>query len=322
MRKVDALATLPHYQDHLLPIWNSLPAEVRGIFWVAGRGVDSSSGQQLNLAKLSSSSDLLLVAGANDAQKARRRPLVYVEHGAGQTYLGVSSSSYSGAKGYDSVALFICPSETVAARWRATYPDTPAAVVGCPRLDRWHCNIGSRDSTPNVALTFHWSNPLCPEANWALPAYKAALPQLKEACEARGLELLGHGHPRAWGPLARVWDQLGIRKAPSWESIMGAQLLIGDNSSALPEWASLGRPVLWLNAPTWRREVWHGGRFWDWPMGQVSCDTGAQLVAKLDEALEDPPEVRAARAQMVQAVYSATDGRAADRAAEAILEVL
>lgn len=126
------------YADHITPVWSALPREVRGQMY-APRARDPWG---TPLPARWPRDRLVLVAGAVDALKARPRPLVYLEHGAGQHYPGDVRSaghpSYSGGDALETVVLFLCPSDAVAERWRARYPGAAAVVVGCPRLDPWH----------------------------------------------------------------------------------------------------------------------------------------------------------------------------------------
>ena len=99
-----------------------------------------------------------------------------------------------------------------------------------------------------------------------------------------------------------------------------ADLLVGDNTSALYEFASTGRPVVVMNAPQYRRDVHHGLRFWDYPPG-LQVDRPEQLADTIARALSDPEPARAVRAAAVAETYAYTDGRAAERAVAAIDEV-
>lgn len=254
-------------------------------------------------------------------------PVVYVEHGAGQTYegdpRGVAFPSYSGGTGLERAVLFVCPSETVAARWRARYPATPTVAVGAPKLDRWLREPPghglARPSFPTVAFTFHWECALVPETRSAWRYYDEALPGLASGTE---WGFLGHGHPRIYGVLHRRWQKLGVSHTPDAGDVFTeADLLVADNTSLLYEFAALDRPVVVLNAPWYRRDVSHGLRFWDYPPG-LQCDRPADLAATVRRALEDPPEARAIRERAVAHAYAHLDGRAAERAAAAIMEVL
>ena len=250
-------------------------------------------------------------------------PLVYVEHGAGQTYNDprlAGHGSYPGGAELDRVRLFVCPNDHVADEWLATYPDCRTVVVGCPFMDRWH---GSRElpsnDPPVVAVTGHWDMSTIPETRSAWPHYDRALERL--AADDRWT-ILGHGHPRLWGAIRRRWQELGVDHTPNLgDAFDRADLLIGDNTSAMFEFASLDRPVVVVNAPWYRRGVHHGLRFWDYPPG-LQTDLPSQLAPTVARALTDPPEGAWLRRRAVGRVYAHTDGRASQRAAEAIQGVL
>lgn len=374
-----AYASLPHYWEHLSPIVEALQTAttqpLRGVHAPQGRWW----GDPLPTDRRGA---VWLVAGAADAKRLGAGvPLVYVEHGAGQSYpadpRSAGAMSYSGGAGLDDVVLFICPNEQVAARWHARYPSAALAVAGCPKLDRWHARDLSRGEVTSgalqegeapatealwpakdrglpepeehddgehdeqdhrdvgagerehgsgrtrrrvVAVAFHWPNTLCSESQWALPHYRSALPRLRDELAAADVELVGHGHPRAWRQLRREWHRLGVRPIDSLARVFDeADLLVVDNSSAGPEFASLGRPIVWLSAPWYRRDVQHGGRFWDWTVGvphvEEPDELASTVLATLAEGLGE------GHARLVEAVYSHTDGNAARRAADAILEV-
>lgn len=342
---IDALATHPHYWRHLAPVWAALARHgAAGAVYAPGArpwATERWRGTRAHHRPV-------LVAGAVDALRVRG-PVVLVEHGAGQGYVGAPrpTPSYSGGPGLDHVVLFLVPGPEPATRWAAAYPAARVAQVGVPWLDPWHAGgarrvhptagahpdgaehpaPGGQDRPPGpgagapvVAVTFHWNCPYVPETRWAFPHYRRAVEQLARSDQ---VQLLGHGHPRAWPQLAKWWDQLGVDATPDPADVLDrADLLVGDNTSLLPEFASTGRPVLWLNAPWYRRDVHHGGRFWTWPHGQVQVDDPDLLGAAVLWALADGIEAQESRARMVRSVYARTDGHAADRAAAAIMEVI
>lgn len=71
--------------------------------------------------------------------------------------------------------------------------------------------------------------------------------------------------------------------------------------------------VVWLNSPAYRKEVWHGGRFWKWPQyGGPTIDNPASL-AELDlDGLQVP----------TGHPYAYADGLASQRAADFIVTLL
>lgn len=269
---------------------------------------------------------------AGYADEARlHRPAIYLEHGAGQRYLSTNSlplagaGAYSGGPGHERTILFLCPSETVAGRWRETYPNTPATAVGCPRLDWWHAHpgTGGGGDRPTLAITFHSDARVCPESASAWRHYEPHLKVAIGRLRAAGWEVLGHAHPRIRGTLERFWSGVEVEMLPRLDDVFRrADVLAFDNTSAGPEFASTGRPIIFMDAPWWRRHVNHGGRFWDWPQGQISIDHADQLPTAAERAYARSPEVEAARTRMVRAVYFATDGHATERAVAAVLEVI
>jgi CDP-glycerol glycerophosphotransferase len=122
--------------------------------------------------------------------------------------------------------------------------------------------------------------------------------------------------------MSRVYNRLRIHATPTLADVFDrADLLVADNTSAMYEFASLDRPVVAVNLPTYRRDVHHGMRFWNLVPG-LQCDTPQDLPDVIAAALVDPPEAQAMRTRAVDATYAHTDGGASERAASAILEHL
>lgn len=266
-----------------------------------------------------------MVAGYQDYRRAQGWPrVIYVEHGAGQTYRGdpdvATMPGYAGGDDLDRVALFVCPSIDVAVRWRRRYPQAGVVVAGCPKMDRWaHAAPPARSA---VAVTFHWDCTLCPESRGALPFYDRTLPALVAWCRAHDVDVLGHGHPRLWPRISRRWANLGVELVPDLAQVFErATILVADNTSAMFEFASLDRPVIALNAPWFRRDVDHGLRFWSHVPG-VQIDTPADLVPAIEATIADPGLGAGPRRAAVGAVYAHRDGQAARRAAAAIMEAI
>lgn len=322
--KVHAYASLPHYRAHLQPIIDALPEQLRGERWAP---YDRDRWTRRPHASKRPIDEPVLVAGWQDAQSVRPHPVIYVEHGAGQAYPGDPRSSfqgsYHGGVGLDHVRLFVCPRQDVADAWQERYPGVATVAAGCPRLDPWH-RYGRPDRPHGaavVAISFHWSCKLIPETDSALHHYRPQLGQIVKQLDGEGFYVVGHGHPRAQR-LPELWQRLGV---PWWgyaDIMDAATIVIADNTSLLPEAASVGARLVFLNAPWYRRDVHHGGRFWDWPVGQAQAHNPDEVLDAVHFAVDDPWPVQASREAMVRSVYAATDGRAAERAATAIQEVL
>jgi hypothetical protein len=283
--KIRLVARKPHYRDHLLPIWNQLPEEAK------------LRGEPTRF-------DLLLVAGASDRRHGN--PYVLVEHGVGFSWQGIDNPSYSGGSSHNDCELFICPNDTVGDRWRSRYPDARIAVVGCPRLDAYHDHVPPERT---VAITFHWDCRLCPETRSAWPHYQPGIRKMVQAYREQGWAVLGHAHPRYRNVLRPVWERLGVKWTD--DPLRDASVLIADATSLMAEMHALGRPVLALNAPWYRRDVHHGMRFWEWPLRAVDGPQEASQVSL--DSLTVPADWKP---------YAYNDGKASTRAAEAVLSLL
>lgn len=302
----------PHFIDHLLPIWKI----TGGDFYC---GIDvmpyaESLGLKPILGK--PGEGLAVVAGFGDLRRVPYLDAVLVEHGAGQTYSS-DHGSYAGGHGRDNVVLFIVPNRTVAERNRAVYPQARHAVVGCPKLDPWH----PPKKTPTVgtvAISFHWNARVAPEALSAWNHYRGCLKALKKNFD----NILGHAHPRMMPTMKRRYEEVGIEVVKDFSEVLDrASVYVTDNSSTLYEFASLDRPVVVLNAPWYRPEVDHGLRFWEFADVGVQVEGPWALNKAIELALADPPAIAKRRREIVPQVYEFVDGKAAERAAQAILNL-
>jgi glycosyltransferase involved in cell wall biosynthesis len=296
---IDALASESHYDQHLRPIWDALDPEIRGTFFTTRRARLEGDGP-------------VMVASHRDLRQVRgNRPIVLVEHGAGQSY-SVRIPGYPGGTHRERVRLFICPSEMVADANRRFYPDASYAVVGSPKMDPWHGGelLPHRET---VAISFHWACQVSPEALGAWEHYHGALEDLSQEFG----QVLGHGHPRVFGGFSPAYKAAGITPVADFDEVLSrASVYVVDNSSTGWEAMSVGVPVVWLNAPWYRRDVEHGLRFWEWSDSGVGVDEPSELVSRVAYALSDPCRDRAIQAS--DYVYTYRDGKAARRAAEAI----
>jgi glycosyltransferase involved in cell wall biosynthesis len=264
----------------------------------------------------------IVVASGNDLATASRtrRTIAVFEHGAGQVYdvPAKRHRSYAGGRGRAKASMFLCPSERVAAENSATYPAIPCVVVGSPRVDVLR-RIERTPGPTTVAIGFHWRCRVCPEAGTALDHYRQHLAALRVRLGVDGIELIGHGHPRAAAELAPLYAKAGVEWVPSFEDVVArASVYVADNSSTIFEAAACDIPVVLLNCPQYRRDVNHGLRFWDEADVGVQVDGPEGLVDGIMAALADPPKQARQRLWTTQRVYGDVDGKAAQRAAEAL----
>ncbi len=274
--RVDAYASEPQYREHIEPVFDAL-GDMRGEWRRHG-------------------SDPVIVAAFKDLLGVGDRPVIFMEHGAGQTY-GKDHPSYAGGRGRENVVLFLCPSEHVAALNRERWPAVPSVAIGCPKLDRYV------DVKPEglVGCAFHWNANVCPEARSALSHWVGHL---------EGVDI-GTAHPRIARAARKVYDDAGIRWVDADEMFRTASLLVADNTSLGWEFIALGRPVVWLNAPWYRRNVEHGLRFWDY--AEVQVDEPPELPGAIMLAERTSPDVG-------EVLYGKMDGHATARAVAAVKE--
>ena len=322
---IDFAASLPHYVDHLAPIWFALPVEARGRFMAGGATSVAAKGYGIQPCAVSRHrSQATVVAGAHDVWRANAERIVLVEHGAGQWY-GPDNldPGWSGGQKRERVTLHLCPNAHAADRNRWAYPATEVEVVGSPRVEWLRQTTAAARRLPRprtVVLSGHWPGTgTVPEAGWALPHYEDGLHEVVADLRAAGWEVCGHGHPRARNHYARLWRRLGIPHLREFADVVRrADVYVADNSSTLFEAAACFVPVVVLNAPWYRRDVDWWPRFW------AHADVGVQVEgpgglaeAVTRAAVGAPSQWLAANAATV-AVYHQIEG-ASKAAAEAIL---
>lgn len=252
--KIHALARHDYLMSHLEPIHKHLPEALRGERLVDRQFANAH-------VKHWDADDIVMVAGYLDIAAAQGRPVIYVEHGAGQSYVGAvgeSSRYYHGGSHPENVIGYIGPRQEVIDAW-----GRPGFAAGAPICDPYELFSAERVA----AITFHWNGASpnmvgVPEAGTAWEHYVKRLADIVAALHADGWEVLGHQHPRFVHPINH-WHRLGIKVADVEEVRTRAQLLIADNTSLMYEMMYCGRDVIALNCPEYRRDVEHGLRFWE-----------------------------------------------------------
>jgi len=308
----DVYTTQPHYVDHLLPVWRALGDEAGA--WTAppklhtylrDRGVEPGSTSDRT-------SDRVLTASWGDAHGSRRswRRRALMCHGAGQSYVGVTSMyNLSSPRRDDVVSLFLMPNEQAAEASRASNPRAGHVVVGTPKLDAAFTAGPPTAQAGLTVVSHHWNCSLCPETHGGWPRYAEAV---------RDAGYSYHVHPRIEAGV-RQWCRKN--DVPYVEAPWHAEVLVADNTSVAWEFMAVtGRPVVWLDLPEYRRDVEHGVRFWSLSSSGVSCTCPGQLPDAVVKARLDEDQDRvAARERAVAGLYPVRDGTASTRAAEALL---
>lgn len=321
--KVDAYASAPQYWRHIAPIWEALPDDVRGTCYITRTAHKAMHGESMNRLPKDRGGPVI-VASFADSQVVRPRPRILVEHGAGQTYPECprvkNHGSYSGGAGHEGTVLFLCPNDGVASRWRSRYPQALSVTVGAPVLDI-PLTRSTRGGTGAgvVAVCFHWDGTRwCPEIGWAFPEYQTALRALVQK-----YPVIGHGHPRVMSALKSFYRRYDIQPVTDINEVFDrADVLLADNSSIAMEFAATDRPIVWMNSSKYRKNVCHGGRFWEWTAAGIECNSPRELEESVELALLDPVMTKSERRRIVKQVYTYLDGSATQRAVDAILKVI
>lgn len=309
--RVDVIASEAHYLSHLLPIWAALPPHLQGtVHQLAepGQVVRPAFGRTA------------LVAGWQDVAPLRDLTrMIYVEHGSGQTYAGREHDpSYSGSGGarHRGVIGYICPSQMVADRF-----SKPATAVGCPKLDRFIGIPKPVGSTPTACFVWHWDCKMVQEASSVWPHYEPFFSAIVGSFREQGFRVVAHEHPKWRGQMAERMTRYGVDVlARDADVFIEADLMIVDNSSLAFEFMALGRPVVFMNAPWYRFEVNHGGRFWDWVIDHPMVDDPLEL-SGLDLWEVVIPDTEAIN-RTADLVYAYRDGSSSRRAARAVQDLI
>lgn len=329
-------ASQPHYVDHLHGIWGRL--QVLGIdVHVHDLSLDGPLDDDGTPTVIAGHGDLKMIPGS--------RPIALLSHGVDQTYVGVDHGAYAGGRDRERIGLFLCPSARSAAINAARYPTARHRLCGPTRLDPWFLGDLTRahragERRPVIGLAWHHDSTICPETRNAWPHYAPVIDRLVEQDR---FSFVGHGHPRDRETWQAQYGSRGIEYVPNVDQFLGLiDLLAADNTSLLYEAAALGIPTLTLDAPWYRPDVNHGLRFWDaipgWRLTarRDAPQTGGACIGAfwgrdhlgdaIDVALAPGGTHNLERPRVLAEAYgdgaggTLLDGKAADRAAVAIVE--
>lgn len=325
---IDAYASQPHYLSHMAPIWRTLSD--RGGRLVIHPHVEFAA-RKLGLEFEIGSPPYgegppVLIAGYKD-EEIVQRPVILVEHGAGQRY-GQDSAQIGPINELDRsrVLLHLVPGPHAYAGAIRDIGPGRVAQVGSPRLDqmirtRRLLDQRVRAEGAVVGFAWHWDCRMWQEARWAFPFFMDAIPEV-----AAHWETVGTCHPRDWrlrNEMESWYRDHGIAyEADIDDMLMLVDLLVADNTSAIWEACALDIPVVVLDRPDYRPAVNHGLRFWEY------ADVGPRIVRneQLREAVETgfamSSAYRPMRLAAARYVYGELDGFSLERAIAAIESVV
>lgn len=211
------------------------------------------------------------------------RPVIFMEHGAGQGYSN-AHTSYVGGVGRARASAILSPGKYAQDKNSAAYPRKLCLAPGCPRVDELR-KIPRQDD--KIAFSFHWDCTVAPESRSAFPFYKSAIVEI-----AKKFPVIVHSHPRISGVVKAFCDQFGLQWVEEFEDVVRmAELYICDNSSTIFEWAAIARPVILLNCPHYRKFMNHGLRFWDFSKFARSVDGPGELENAIKEVLGNKDQI-------------------------------
>lgn len=334
---IDFLAAQPHYFDHIVPIWDALPDELKGTFWVTKELMSYATSYSGSILPFTEYDDVgsggygknpVLVAAYGDMLHCYKvnpqRKILMMEHGTGHTFGSVAYPNGPGKR--DCVSMFLSPNQYTVDKIH-TVRDTPCKVIGAPKLDRVIKELNPHrlakqkyNNPPTIAIGFHWGTKRNrpPESGSAFEHYKDYIPKL-----AKEYKLLAYGHPLARGVWEPFYESIGVEYTSDlFEVMRRADICINDLSSALYEFLPTGKPVIVLNAPWFRRDVHHGIRFWDYSGIGINVEEPEELIPAIDDTLHDYLHVHLRQRSTATSDLFPFLGNSASRAAEVIQEYL
>ena len=219
---IDVVASRVNFLDHLLPVWNALPDDMRGTLYTTSALIEQYGLDAKVIPAWPKFQQYVLVAAQGDAKTAAGRRVIRMEHGVGFSFGGEdpavpsakrntperAHSSYAGGRGQKGMYAFLNPNHWANDRWANAYPGKPCHIIGTPKLDTYVNNPDFRRSRvtgakPVVCLSFHWDARVCPETRSALPHYRKALRKLTS--DGRTSSRSSCTATRAWPPTWRSW---------------------------------------------------------------------------------------------------------------------
>ena len=229
---------------------------------------------------------------------------IFLEHGAGQTYITDNISWNRGECQY--IKLALVPNGHCAKAFEKS--NIEAQIIGCPKIrDDYEF---SENEKPLVVFSWHWECKVLPETLGSFDYWKDEILNLKDK-----FNIAIHAHPVMSRRVALWCKRNDLRFIKQFDDVVKeADLYCMDNSSTLFEFARIGKPVLVLNPPWFRRDVEHGLRFWELSNIGVNCNDVSELEVCLEKALKNQNY----NSNLSNVVYPYIGKEATEKAVEAI----
>ena len=305
---VDFFASHPHYIDHAAPVFRAL-GETAGAFRVPDHLTRYLERYGIENTPTDPGNPLVFLSYGELSRLPRNAGLIFLAHGAEQPYDGKAHLPR-----IPSLKL-VLTNPTSAPLLKRGNQQAEVVSVGCPKLDRYHGREFPRHDPPVICFSHHWNQRSKPETASGWEWSREAIEQFAKSTD---YTVVIHKHPADRRDIEGWAKRIGCEFISEFSDVLEtADLYVCDNSSTLYEFAATDRPVVCLSPPFYRRDRHHGLRFWD-AMPGIDCGVIAHLPAVIDEALADSDHRKAQRKAAVHAAYGEVDGKATERAADAI----
>lgn len=329
----DFLARQAYYIDHLAPIWNALPENERGEFFVMGP--KEYALKRLKSPKIQDYTEEgecginpIITAAYGDAvraadiwaKKGLKRHVTLLEHGVGLTFGKAAYADGLGQRG--NFSLIPVQSLYVKEKVHPELKDIPHPVVGVPKLDKYYESFNQEHpmpKRPTIAFAFHHGDKLSrpAEVGSAWQHYADSFPLLPQK-----YRWIFHAHPSTQPPLLEVYKQWGLEVIADLDDVFEqADVLISDCGSSAYEFCTTGKPVILLNAPWFDKKASWGIRFWDYSNIGPQVEGPSLLEAAVDRVVNNPNEFRESRRRMVHDLFPHF-GRSTQRVLEELHKVV
>lgn len=294
--KIDYYCPATHYLDHAVDSWSYLH-ELKGNLYITENLREYAESRYPDLenvvyvkhlndlkSKLAKSNRYLLVFSYYYCQRLHTTTkCILVEHGAGLVY---NSDDPHWGRHYKpgEIAHFLVTNSLLQKKIEKNNPFVPTTIVGCPKLDKYARKVPKMSKKPVFAISSHWGGTL-PEVQSGFDYFKDSIIEL-----SKHYKVLGHWHPNLEKQLKPFYIENNIEPVADFSEVLDrADIYICDNSSTIWEFARIGKPVVLLNPPEYRKDFEHeyNPRFWSYADVGVNIDSNEEFMSQIKKAIKD-----------------------------------